>query len=441
MELKVIDMLPGSGKTTSMKQFISQMNKSQETRHFIYLTPYNKGMEEIGYEIMYNSWTPTQRLAMSTGEYQPKDFGNPIPKVPDDVFTKTSSMMRSLKGEQNIVCSHELFRLVSQRKKFWELIQDKHYTLVIDEEIPLEKDYKFEGCYPTDLKFYLMRSIDGEPPVVSVDEHGVMHWDSTKRDAGKGVFRRLKKDIRTGCLSYRDGWVRWRIPIEKFEVFDDVYLMTFRFEFSQFKLLWTGDWSYWHFEGAKLVEGKWQIPQERVDNIRRRVKIADEKCTTRRQGRRATLRIVSHGIKKPRLMTFPCQWIECSITLNMVQLGRGQTERKIIWTVFKAYKESIEKWDLGPNHFRPLRGDVESFIPLNMRASNDYLDRNVVFYLVDRYPGGNSPIPKDEWALSELLQFLFRTCLRLPDSEEVVYAYIPSERMRRLLERWLDNPV
>ena len=102
MKLKVIDMLPGSGKTTSMKQFISQMNKSQETRHFIYLTPYNKGMEEIGYEIMYNSWTPTQRLAMSTGEYQPKDFGNPIPKVPDDVFTKTSSMMRSLKGEQNI---------------------------------------------------------------------------------------------------------------------------------------------------------------------------------------------------------------------------------------------------------------------------------------------------------------------------------------------------
>ena len=55
MELKVIDMLPGSGKTTSMKQFISQMNKSRETRHFIYLTPYNKGMEEIGYEIMYNS--------------------------------------------------------------------------------------------------------------------------------------------------------------------------------------------------------------------------------------------------------------------------------------------------------------------------------------------------------------------------------------------------
>lgn len=102
---------------------------------------------------------------------------------------------------------------------------------------------------------------------------------------------------------------------------------------------------------------------------------------------------------------------------------------------------TCEKLDLGRDHFRPLRGDVESFIPLNMRASNDYLDRNVVFYLVDRYPGGNSPIPKDEWALSELLQFLFRTCLRLPDSEEVVYAYIPSERMRRLLERWLDNPV
>ena len=122
--------------------------------------------------------------------------------------------------------------------------------------------------------------------------------------------------------------------------------------------------------------------------------------------------------------------------------GKRLDRKKILWTIFKAYREIIEELDVGNDSFRPKRGDVETFIPLNMRASNSYLDRNVVFYLVDRYVGLNEPgVDRNKLSLDELLQFLFRTCLRLPDSEEVVYAYIPSERMRRLLERWLDNPV
>ena len=93
--------------------------------------------------------------------------------------------------------------------------------------------------------------------------------------------------------------------------------------------------------------------------------------------------------------------------------------KKILWTIFKAYREIIEELDVGNDSFRPKRGDVETFIPLNMRASNSYLDRNVVFYLVDRYVGLNEPgVDRNKLSLDELLQFLFRTCLRLPDSEK-----------------------
>ena len=437
MELKVIDMLPGSGKTKSMCEFLGPYHQNKSEKHFIYLSPYVKELDKISNKILEESWTDAQKMAMKSGEYVPEDFGVPPPLVPDDKYTKSSDVLNAIRKGKNVVCSHELFRILSTRKVFWRIMEESHYTLIIDEELPLEKDYEFVGCYPSDLKRFLMQPIGEEPPVVTVDEFGVMQWNRKDREAGKGVFRYIKKDILSGILTYRNDWVKWRVPIEKFALFDDVYLMTYRFEYSQFREIWTGDWSYWHFEGNKIVEGKWQIPPERVANIRRRLKIADEKCYPQ--------------LGKEGHYSYSLAWYaestpyDISMLIDKMQYyvkkgaaGKRLDRSKIIWTVFKEYREPIEKLDLGPNHFRPLKG-VESFIPLNMRASNDYLDRNVVFYLVDRHMGGNGTGSRDQWSLSELLQFLFRTCLRLPDSEEVVYAYIPSERMRRLLERWLDN--
>ena len=51
-------------------------------------------------------------------------------------------------------------------------------------------------------------------------------------------------------------------------------------------------------------------------------------------------------------------------------------------------------------------------------------------------------VEEDKWALSELLQFLFRSAIR---QGEPIKLYIPSKRMRRLLQRWIvgyyDNKV
>jgi hypothetical protein len=45
-------------------------------------------------------------------------------------------------------------------------------------------------------------------------------------------------------------------------------------------------------------------------------------------------------------------------------------------------------------------------------------------------------INEDEWALSELIQWLFRSAIR---QKEEIELYIPSERMRKLLIEWLNN--
>lgn len=443
MILDVIDMLPGSGKTQGMNMYLSQTKDP-----FIYLTPYNEEVDNIQAKLNRNSWTELQQLASKSGLYRDDEIIGPRkPSVPDSLFTKSRSMMRQIQKGKCIACTHELFRRLCLIKSFWTLLEGKGYTLIIDEELPLIRDYQFSRCTFRDMKFYLMRPFEGEEPIVSVEEDGLLNWNSKARDAGNGAFHRLKKDIRSNCLCLEGGRVKWRIPLQNFAVFSKVYLMTYRFEGSIFHRRWESVMGadsirYCHFKDNDIVEGKWQIPQERVDNLRRRLKIAGPSAYPSDVGKAGHYSYSMEWYKSATRADFESLVKKMQYFIKYGAAGKRLDRKKILWTTFKAYREIIEELDVGNDSFRPKRGDVETFIPLNMRASNSYLDRNVVFYLVDRYVGLNEPgVDRNKLSLDELLQFLFRTCLRLPDSEEVVYAYIPSERMRRLLERWLDNPV
>lgn len=435
MELKIIDMLPGAGKTKSMCKYLSD----NEIR-FIYLTPYNEEVEHVRKDVWIHGLTDLQRLALEVG-YTEKDFDKSGPSVPDSKFSKTSAALKLIRNEEDVVCTHELFKLLCRTKSFWKLLEGKNYSLVIDEELQLTEDYIFRGCSYSDVNFFLRRSIDLEMPIVTCDVSGKLCWDSRDAAAGAGAFRWLKKDMRTDNLYLDGNEVRWQIPLEKFKVFDVVYLMTYRYEISKFHKLWDGEFSgkatssYWYFEDDKLIPGKWRIPKERADNIRRRLFIGGKGCYPNDVGKKshysysrawydeATDEDIQKVVKKMQYF------------MKYGAAKRRLDKNKVIWTTFKDFREKFEAADVGEDTFRPKRGDAETFVPLNMKASNKYLDRNVVFYVVDRYMGPRD----DEWALSELLQFLFRTSLRLEDSEEKVYVWLPSERMRGLLVKWLEE--
>ena len=48
----------------------------------------------------------------------------------------------------------------------------------------------------------------------------------------------------------------------------------------------------------------------------------------------------------------------------------------------------------------------------------------------------NVTIDEDTWALSELLQWVFRSAIR---EHKEINIYIPSKRMRELLLEWLNS--
>ena len=113
----------------------------------------------------------------------------------------------------------------------------------------------------------------------------------------------------------------------------------------------------------------------------------------------------------------------------------GKKNKDTLWTTF------VDVANQTPNPYLSQR----NFIPLGTRATNEYRDRSVVAYLCNRfmnpfltrwYKDNGVPINEDDFALSEMLQFLFRSCIR---DGNPVWLYIPSKRMRDLLEGWLQQ--
>ena len=105
-----------------------------------------------------------------------------------------------------------------------------------------------------------------------------------------------------------------------------------------------------------------------------------------------------------------------------------------LWTCFKDYKNLISG-----------KGYAKGFLSSNIRATNEYRDRIAVAYLVNKFFNpyvknfftlNGVEVNEDAFAVSEMLQFIWRSAIR--DSKEI-WLYIPSSRMRMLLESWIDN--
>ena len=83
-----------------------------------------------------------------------------------------------------------------------------------------------------------------------------------------------------------------------------------------------------------------------------------------------------------------------------------------------------------------------NWIPNTTRSTNDYAHCSHLIYLYDQHPhpfitrwlGDSSTAFADAYALTELIQWVWRSRVR---KGEPITVYIPSLRMRMLFEIWL----
>ena len=107
-----------------------------------------------------------------------------------------------------------------------------------------------------------------------------------------------------------------------------------------------------------------------------------------------------------------------------------------MWTCFKDYKSKCKG-----------KGYTKGFVSCNARATNEYRHKKNLTYIVNIF---NNPmilkffrskdvkVDENTFALSELIQWIFRSQLR--DGKKI-NIYIPSKRMRMLLEKWLQQKL
>ena len=124
-----------------------------------------------------------------------------------------------------------------------------------------------------------------------------------------------------------------------------------------------------------------------------------------------------------------------SVTAANVLNKKFKTPSKVnSFTTFKRFKSNLS----GNSYSR-------GFISISSRSTNDFRHKESMLYLANRYlkpiksayfSKGGSPIDQEQWALSEMLQWLWRGCIR---DGKPMNVFIPSVRMRTLLIEWLDG--
>lgn len=132
---------------------------------------------------------------------------------------------------------------------------------------------------------------------------------------------------------------------------------------------------------------------------------------------------------------------KCSYNYLRYIFGKKSFKSKdYIWTTFSGYELYISKANKSFSKSR--------FVPCNTKATNEYKDSSVAIYLCNRYPNvmlqgllNSKGLNFDDklFALSELLQFVFRTDIRNVDSNKPINVFVPNRRMRELFAAWLKE--
>ena len=110
-------------------------------------------------------------------------------------------------------------------------------------------------------------------------------------------------------------------------------------------------------------------------------------------------------------------------------------------------KEDEEMNDEGNNTTLDITIRPPKWIPVSTKATNLYINRNLCLCLMNIYPNVNiqyylqnysEKVEPDAYALAEVLQFIWRGCIRNPKGENMKL-YLASPRMKSLVLQWLNS--
>ena len=388
------DEVMGSGKTTAA---IKAINAAPAEQKFMFVTPY---LSEVA------------RIKEGCAE---KEFCEPV----EGFDCKTVDLERLIDIQANIVTTHALFTMMPL--EYLEKIREIGYVLFLDEALePMEP---LTGIDPLDAEY-------ATDKLIRINEDSSVEWIASEKYHGQFTFLRnmCDKGYLRGAVSEEGAACFVHIlPTAYFTSFKDVVIMTYLFSGQILK-------NYLNIE---------KLPYRRLFLNYEEQMFASKREGVFRRDYRPLITILDNprmnaiGDKKTALSH---SWYARNdlkqVSNNLNNFFKNMMKSPAnsrLWTVFADCKEEV-----GGSRYS------KSFLACNTRATNEYKDRTVLAYLVNRYRNPffvryfryyGVETNNDIFALSEMLQWLWRSALR--DGKHIIL-YIPSKRMRDLLKSWLD---
>lgn len=393
-------MIMGSGKTSSA---INYINNTEDGSKFLFITPY---LDEI---------------ARIKDSCPLKNF-----KEPKAIGTKLEGIKFLINRGDNIVSTHALFQRFDN--ELIDMCRAKNYILIMDEVTDVIEKYEISK---EDFKILTENFVNIN------EETGLIHWRNPDDDY-YGKFSEEKRLCELNCLAYYSGSIMmWLFPVEVFNAFRKIFILTYmfnsqiqRYYYDYYKLPYSyiyvtgNDVSNYHFTAYEEEKQTLSYDFKMLIHIYEDYKLnllGDReydlsKSWYIRNKNNAAMKQLKNNIE------------------NFFRNKRKSKTSENLWTTFKDFKKDLSG-----------KGYGRAFVPLNMRASNKYRERTSVVYPVNRYINTgiknfflkhNVVVDEDGYALSEMLQFIWRSAIR--DGKEI-WLYIPSIRMRNLLKMWIEN--
>lgn len=426
----VIDGIMGSGKTTYIAREIERAVCEDWRRHwstigvsnprrFIFVTPFLTEAERI-------------RNACPNAQFE----------LPDDGVAPTKSLhLASLINQgRNIATTHALFSKLPEAS--YEALRTQNYFLIIDEALGCVETY--QGLKKDDVKLLLKSGL------VSREKDDRLAWTAT------GDLKETRySDVREFCLNRSalvlgDNTLIWKQPAATFALFRRVIVLTYFFEGSIMAAYLRSERLPYETLGlerkAAGPKPLGQCSEREAKQVIGSILTIKEDRRLNEVGRRRTASTRERLDGTPR-RPLSASWFSKADDSALDALSRNLESfakscpggiSAFAWTTLKARRERLQR-----ARFRR----EDAWIPCNARASNEYRHKSHLAYMVDRYPNpvlagyfrrSGVAINRDLFALSEMLQWLWRGCIREYDEEKLMTVFIPSERMRGLLKLWLQ---
>lgn len=416
--IQIIDAICGKGKTQWAIQNLIDNYKHYSDK-FIYVTPFleeiDRVFERCKQENIY--------------VYIPKCKKDENSK---ELLSKSKNVYKAMQEGKNIVMTHKLFEYITI--DWCEEIERQDYDLYLD-EVPnifsyntlSSKDWNLLlsnnmiklGTYLKDCKYQEVNWID------------IDYLDS--KDKTEGLYEHFINKCIFGQVLKKGNLYIYALPMHIFFMVRRCYILTYMFEGQYLAgLLKLYSISYTLKSVYKPNSKYFLIPYNIQDtikdfkNIYPKIHLYEGSLNSENKKEYSlTYTYLNNKSKETEIKKLKAN------VLNYITHIYPCKAEHILWTTLKDKKEFLKG-----------KGYTKEFLSLNARSTNKYKDKTVLIYLYNKYInpvyedlfnaigghiGVRSQLDEELYALSELVQWIFRSAIR---EKKDIYLYLPSYRMR-----------